>query len=95
MLSPPQKYDLWFQLARQEMTRAEAAAEHRMDSSTIMRIRTLAKVGALAAPAASKPGRKGREPHYEFEQAKAENERLSGGKWAVRIDTGGGLGSWT
>ena len=55
-LSPSQKYDIWLQLLRQEVTIAEAAAAEHVDRSTIMRIRTVAKEGALAALAASKPG---------------------------------------
>lgn len=49
MLSHSQKYEIWLQLVRQEATIAEAAATHRVDRSTIMRIRTVAKEGALAA----------------------------------------------
>jgi hypothetical protein len=55
LLSPSQKYEIWLQLIRQEVTIAEAAAQH-VDRSTIMRIRMVAKEGALAALAASKPG---------------------------------------
>jgi transposase-like protein len=77
LLSPSQKYEIWLQLVRQEVTMAEAAAAHQVDRSTIMRIRTVAKEGALAALAASKPGVKARERDYELEAAKAEIERLS------------------
>ena len=42
-----------------------------------MRIRTVAKEGALAALAASKPGVQARERDYELELAKAEVARLS------------------
>jgi transposase len=47
LLSPTQKYEIWLQLVRQEVTIAEAAAAHQVDRSTIMRIRTVAKEGAL------------------------------------------------
>jgi len=53
MLSPTEKYEIWPQLVRQEMTMAEAAAQWQVDRSTIMRIRTVAKEGTLAA---SRPG---------------------------------------
>lgn len=76
-LSPSQKYEIWLQLVRQEVTIAEAAAAEHVDRSTIMRIRTVAKEGALAALAASKPGVAGRQRDYELELAKAEVERLS------------------
>ncbi|WP_068426857.1 MULTISPECIES: hypothetical protein [Micrococcales] len=76
-LSPSQKYEIWLQIVRQEVTIAEAAAAEQVDRSTIMRIRTVAKEGALAALAASKPGVKGRERDFELEAAKAEVARLS------------------
>ena len=77
MLSPSQKYEIWLQLLRQEVTIAEAASAQQVDRSTIMRIKQVAKDGALAALAASKPGVKGRERDYELEAAKAEVARLS------------------
>ncbi|MGH8827283.1 MAG: hypothetical protein ACRDVZ_06710 [Jiangellaceae bacterium] len=77
MLSPSQKYEIWLQLVRQETTIAEAAAAQRVDRSTIVRIKQVAKEGALSALAASKPGVRGREGDYELEQAKAEIARLS------------------
>jgi len=55
-LTPPHKYEIWFRLVRQEVTIAEAAAAEQVDRSTIIRIRTVVKDGALAALAASKPG---------------------------------------
>lgn len=77
MLSPSQKYEIWLQLLRQEVTIAEAAAAQQVDRSTIMRIKEVAKQGALSALAASKPGIKTRERDYELEAAKAEIARLS------------------
>jgi hypothetical protein len=50
---------------------AEAAAQQHVDRSTTIRIRTVAKEGALAL-AASKPGVQAREHDYELEAAKAE-----------------------
>ncbi len=76
-LSPSQKYEIWLQLVRQEVTVAEAATAQHVDRSTIMRIRVVAKEGALAALAASKPGAGGRDRDYELEVAKAEVARLS------------------
>jgi transposase len=76
-LSPSQKYEIWLQLVRQEVTIAEAAAAQQVDRSTIIRIRQVAKEGALAALAASKPGVAGRQRDYELESAKAEVARLS------------------
>ncbi len=75
-LTPLQKYEIWLQLIRQEVTMAEAADQHHVDRSTIMRIRTIAKDAALQALAESRPGVKARERDWELEQAKAEAERL-------------------
>jgi transposase len=55
-LSPSEKYEIWLQLIRREATMAEAAAQWQVDRSTIMRIRAVAKEGALAALAESRPG---------------------------------------
>jgi transposase len=95
-LSPSEKYEIWLQLIRQEVTMAEAAEQWQVDRSTIMRIRTVAKEGALAALAASRPGIKSRERDYELEAAKAENARLSEAlkEMAVRLTLVEGKGRW-
>jgi transposase-like protein len=95
-LSPSQKYEIWLQLVRQEVTIAEAAAEQHVDRSTIMRIRTVAKEGALAALAASKPGVQARERDWELELAKAEVARLSETvkEMAVKLMLVEGKGGW-
>src|SRR4051812_36745363 len=46
LLSPSQKYEVWLQRLRQEVTIAEAATAHQVDRSTIMRIKQVAKDGA-------------------------------------------------
>jgi transposase-like protein len=95
-LTPSQKYEIWLQLVRQEVTIAEAASKERVDRSTIMRIRTVAKQGALAALAASKPGVKGQSRDYELEQARAEVARLSEAckELAVKLTLVEGKGGW-
>jgi len=95
-LSPSQKYEIWLQLVRQEVTIAEAAAALHVDRSTIMRIRTVAKEGALAALAASRPGVGARERDYELELAKAEVARLSEAlkEMAVKLMLVEGKGGW-
>jgi len=95
-LSPTQKYEIWLQLVRQEVTIAEAAAQQHVDRSTIMRIRTVAKEGALAALAASKPGVQAKEGDYELELAKAEVARLSEAlkEMAVKLTLVEGKGGW-
>jgi transposase len=95
-LSPSQKYEIWLQLVRQEVTIAEAAAAQQVDRSTIMRIRQVAKEGALAALAASKPGMAGRQRDYELEAAKAEVARLSEAckELAIRLTLVEGKDGW-
>ena len=95
-LSPSQKYEIWLQLIRQEVSIAEAAEQQHVDRSTIMRIRTVAKEGALAALAASKPGVGAKERDYELELAKAEVARLSEAvkQMAVRLTLVEGKGGW-
>jgi transposase len=95
-LSPSQKYEIWLQLVRQEVTIAEAAAAQQVDRSTIMRIRQVAKEGALAALAVSKPGMAGRQRDYELEAAKAEAARLSEAckELAIRLTLVEGKDGW-
>jgi hypothetical protein len=75
-LTPLQKYEIFLQLVRQEVTLAEAADNWKVDRSTIMRIRTVAKEGALEALANSRPGVKAREHDWELEAARADAARL-------------------
>jgi hypothetical protein len=56
LLTPLQTYEIWLQLLRQETTIGEAADRWAVDRSTIMRLREVAKQGALAALAESRPG---------------------------------------
>ena len=95
-LSPSQKYEIWLQLVRGEVTIAEAAAAQHVDRSTIMWIRTVAKEGALAASAASKPGVGARERDYELELARAKVARLSEAlkEMAVKLTLVEGKGGW-
>src|SRR5215207_2714207 len=75
-LTPLQKYEIWLQLVRGETTIAEAADRYGVDRSTIMRLRTVAKDGALAALADSKPGVAAARRDVELEAARAEAARL-------------------
>jgi len=61
-----------------------------------MRIRTVAKEGALAALAASKPGVRERVRDYELEAAQAEVARLGEAlkQMAVRLTLVEGKGGW-
>ena len=76
-LTPLQKYEIWLALLRQEVTTAEAAATHRVDRSTVVQIREVAKLGALAALSESRPGVRVQARDAELEAAKAEIARLT------------------
>jgi transposase len=76
-LTPTQKYEIWLQLVRGEVTMADAAATAGVDRTTIQRIRQVAKEGALAALADSRPGLKAGSRDVELDAAKAEISRLS------------------
>jgi len=96
LLSPSQKWEIFLQLVRQEVTMAEAVEQQQVDRSTIMRIRTVAKEGALAALAASKPGLPAKQRDYEPDEARAEIARLSEAvkQMAVKLTLVQGKGGW-
>lgn len=77
-LSPSQKYEIWLGLVRGESTIREAADKAGVDRSTVMKLREVAKQGALEALSASRPGVRaagGKDP--ELAAAEAEIARLS------------------
>ena len=77
-LSPSRKYDIYVQLMRGETTVGAAAAQAGVDRSTIMRLRQVARQGALEALAASRPGASGKPARdVELDQARAEIDRLT------------------
>jgi transposase len=76
-LSPEEKWEVFLEIASQQLTQADAARKWGVDVSTVIRIRQLAKDAALAAFAASKPGRMPSPEQAELEAALAENDRLS------------------
>jgi transposase len=75
-LSPSQKDELWLQLVTGELSQNEAAERFGIDRSTVMRIRQVAKQGALEALAASKPGVRQAREDAELAAARAEIARL-------------------
>ena len=95
-LSPSQKYEIWLQLVRGELTQAQAADNWQVDRSTIMKIRKVAKDGALEALAASKPGRPAKQRDHELEAAHAEVARLGEAvkELAVKVTLLEGKGRW-
>ena len=95
-LTPLQKYEIWLQLVRGETTIAEAADRYGVDRSTIMRLRTVAKDGALAALSESKPGVQAARRDVELEAARAEAARLGEAlkEMAVKLMLIEGKGRW-
>ena len=95
-LTPTQKYEIWLQLVRGEVTMADAAATAGVDRTTIQRIRQVAKEGALAALADSRPGLKAGSRDVELDAAKAEISRLSETvkEMAVKLMLVEGKGGW-
>lgn len=79
-LSPSEKYEIWLGLVRGESTIAQAAERARVDRSTVMKLRMVAKQGALDALAASRPGVRAAGVDPELVAARAEIVRLSG-RW--------------
>jgi transposase-like protein len=76
-LSPEEKWEVFLEVCSQQLSQADAARKWNVDVSTVIRIRQLAKDAALAAFAASKPGRMPSPEQVELEEALAENSRLS------------------
>jgi transposase len=95
-LSPSEKYEIWVQLLRQETTIAQAADKAGVDRSTIMKLREVAKKGALDALAASRPGVKSGGVDPELADARAEVARLSEAlkEMAVKLMLVEGKGRW-
>jgi transposase len=95
-LTPLQKYEIWLQLLRGETTIAEAADRYGVDRSTIMRLRTVAKDGAIQALAESKPGVPQARRDVELEAARAEAARLGEAvrELAVKLVLVEGKGRW-
>ena len=77
LLAPSVKYEIFLQLVRGETTINQAAESAGVDRSTIMKLRQVAKEGALAALSASKPGVGKTARDVELEAANAEVARLS------------------
>jgi transposase-like protein len=76
-LSPEEKWEIFLEVTSQELTQADAARKWQVDVSTIIKVRRLAKDAALAAFAASKPGRPRSPFEVELDAERAENARLS------------------
>ncbi len=76
-LTPSMKYEIWLQLVRGEATIAQVATAAAVDRSTIIRVRQVAKEGALAALPAPRPGVGKSARDVQLKEANAEVARLS------------------
>ena len=76
-LTPEEKWQLFLEVTTEQLTQADAARKWGVDVSVVIRIRRLAKDGALAAFASSKPGRVLSPELLELEACQQENARLS------------------
>ena len=96
-LSPSEKYEIWISLIRGEYTIVQAAEQAGVDRSTVMKLRMVARQGALDALAASRPGlRPGSGADPELAAARAEIARLSEAlkEMGVRLMLAEGKGRW-
>jgi transposase len=89
-LTPLQKYDIWLQLVRQETTIGEAADQWEVDRSTIMRLREVAKQGALAALTESRPGCTPRSRTWSWRRPRRSGAVGGGAQGAGRQAAAGG-----
>jgi transposase len=96
LLSPSQKYEIWLGLLRGESTISEAANRAGVDRSTVMKLRLVAKQGALDALAASRPGVRPGGVDPQLAEAQAEIARLSEAlkEMGVRLMLAEGKGRW-
>jgi transposase-like protein len=76
-LSPEEKWEVFLEVTSQQLTQADAARKWGVDVSVVIKLRRLAKDAALAAFAASRPGRLASPVELEVEELRAENARLS------------------
>jgi transposase len=76
-LTPEEKWQLFLDVTSQQLTQADAARKYGVDVSVVIRLRRLAKDGALAAFVASKPGRPPSVEHVELEACRQECVRLT------------------
>ena len=76
-LSPSEKYEIYVAVLTGQVTQREAAERFGVDRSTVVHVCRTAKQGALAALAASVPGRPGQSAEQAaLEAARAEIARL-------------------
>ncbi len=76
-LTPEEKWQAFLEVCSQQLSQADAARKWNVDVSTIIKLRRLAKDGALAAFAASRPGRPPSVEQVELEACRSECAQLA------------------
>ena len=76
-LTPEEKWQVFLEVSSQQLTQVDCARKWGVDVSTVIKLRRLAKDGALAAFAASKPGRPPSMEQVELEACREECVRLT------------------
>ena len=76
-LTPQEKWEVFVEVTSQQLTQRDAARKWGVDVSVIIKLRKLAKDAALAAFAASRPGRIVSPQEARIEALQADNARLS------------------
>ena len=77
LLSPEEKWEIFLEVTSQELTQADAARKWGVDTSVVIKLRRDAKDAALAAFAASKPGRVRDPRDHEIELLRGELARVT------------------
>jgi len=75
-LTAEEKLQIWLELLSGESSQRDAAQRWGVDPTTIMRIRRVARAGALSALAQSRPGMRAGAEDAELAAARAEIARL-------------------
>jgi transposase-like protein len=76
-LSPEEKWQVFLEVTTGELTQRDAARKWRVDVSTVIKLRKVAKDAAMAAFASSKPGRPATPADVAVDELRAENARLT------------------
>ena len=97
LLSAEQKYEIWLKILAGEVTTNEAAAQAGVDRSTVLKLRKVAKDGAIAALQASRPGRRNSARRFRAGPAESRQRPVVGhgdraGNRAGRVAGKSGLG---
>ncbi|HYZ81240.1 MAG TPA: transposase [Solirubrobacteraceae bacterium] len=85
-LSAEEKWRVFLEVSSRQLSQADAARRRGVEVSTVIELRRLARDGALAAFAASGPGRAPSIEQVEIEKLRAENARLSEALKALAVE---------